>query len=1044
MGFRGGNTGVGVGGNPRGCASGSGFDFGVASARLDFVTTDLLFSFRRLSIVLGLLGALPGGAAELESTDYARMLPFIPPMEPEKALASFRLADERLRIELVASEPLLRDPVAIDFDERGRLYVVEFPEYNQRYAPGGVREGEHGRVRLLEDTDGDGRMDRGTDFADGLDYASAIFCWDGGVFVGVAPDILYLKDTDGDGKADHREVVLTGFAREEHRAGQAPLNSFRWGLDQRIYLNTNFSGGAIRPGDNPDAIPLKIRNRDLRFDPRTRALEATSGGGQHGMSFDDWGRRFVCRNSEPSKLIYYDDRYLSGNPWLAAPAAAVEIAVEGKYTPLYSISPDEPWRKVRTRMRAEKQFGGPVEGPAGTAQVSGYFTAATGVTVYRGDALPEEYRGNLFTGEAANNLVYRAKLEPDGVALSARRARPERNQEFLASTDNWFRPVQMAVGPDGALYVVDMYRFLIEGAKFLPPEVLAHLDLRAGADRGRIYRITAGRAEPGRQKPDLGSRSIGELVGLLDHANGWHRDTASRLLAERHDPKAISALRKLSRDERATPLGRTHARYALRGQQAWEVEDAIDALAGEQPEALRHGLILAESFAGEVPALSDRIVDLSMHEDATVRYQALWSLGSVAGGEKKREALAGRLAAEGEDLWMRLATFSAIRPGDAGPILANLLTRDGVSEAILEPVIEHIARSGNIEEARMASRSLADLSVQAPALADELARVFLTRLDPSLRDQLIGAGDVFLNHSLKRILDNAGRSFADPDRSPAGRAAAIGLLRLEGPDAFLKRVPDWLQPGQPPVVHEAVIDALSEWKDAEMSSPLIEAWPALGPGTRARALDTLLARPAWALRCLEAVRDGTIGRGELGPARTALLRASASSEVRRIATEVLEEEGRAGDRAAVVDAYRAALDREGDGDRGRAVFRRACVACHRLENVGNAIGASLAGIGESGADSVLLNILDPNRDVKPDYLVYTVETRDGQAHSGMIRSESANSLVLRRLDGSDREVLRKDVTAMRGLGISFMPDGLEAQISIGEMADLLAYLEEVE
>ncbi|HKB35662.1 MAG TPA: PVC-type heme-binding CxxCH protein, partial [Gemmataceae bacterium] len=391
--------------------------------------------------------------------DYSAELPRIPPKTPADALKSFKLRPG-FRIELVASEPLLRSPVALDFDENGRLFVVEYPEYNQ-YA--NKKFQGHGRVRLLEDTDGDGRFDRATTYVDNLDSPVAIACYDGGVFVGAVPDIIYYKDSKGNGKADVRKPVFTGFARDA--AGEGMFNSFRWGLDNRFHVSTSISGGNVRRADQKDAKSVSVRGQGFLFDPRGMTFEVTSGGGQHGMSMDDWGRTFVCENSNPIHMLLYDGRYVARNPYVQAPAAAVNIAPAGKYTKLFRISANEPWRVLRTRLRTEGKVPGSDEG----GQPSGFFTGATGVTVYRGNSWPEEYRGNVLVGEVSGNLVYRARLEPSGVGFTAQRA--DKDVEFLASRDNWFRPVQFANAPDGTLYVLDMYRELIEGAAFLPPQI---------------------------------------------------------------------------------------------------------------------------------------------------------------------------------------------------------------------------------------------------------------------------------------------------------------------------------------------------------------------------------------------------------------------------------------------------------------------------------------------------------------------------------------------------------------------------------------------
>lgn len=458
-------------------------------------------------------GDEPPSKKDAADKDYAAELPRIPPKTPDEAQKAF-VVRPGFRVELAAAEPLLRSPVAMDFDEDGRLYVAEFPEYNE-YA--GTKPHGKGCLRLLEDPDGDGDYDRSILFAENVPMASAVACWDGGVYVGSAPDLLYLKDTDGDGKADVRRVVFTGFGKD--RAGEGMLNSFRWGPDNRFHISTSIDGGDVRRAGRTEAKTVSVRGHGFLFDPRGETFELTGGGGQHGMGRDDWGRTYVCGNSDPFHLVMYDSRYLVRNPYLQAPPAAVNIAPAGKYTKLYRVSPVEPWRALRTRLRSQGIVPGSDEG--GTP--SGFFTGGTGVTVYRGDAFPPQFRGNLFVGDVSNNVVHRALPVPDGVLVVARGA--EEGRDFLASRDNSFRPVQMANGPDGCLWIIDMSRELIEGAAFLPPQILKHMDVGSGVDRGRIWRVV-----PEGHRPNVrgvGRATTAELVALLEHPNGWHRDTAS-------------------------------------------------------------------------------------------------------------------------------------------------------------------------------------------------------------------------------------------------------------------------------------------------------------------------------------------------------------------------------------------------------------------------------------------------------------------------------------------------------------------------------------
>ena len=223
--------------------------------------------------------------------DYREQLPSTAATRPLEAVAAL-VARAGFRVELVAAEPLVEDPVAMAFDENGRVYVCEMPEYNQ-YA--NTRYRGRGRVRCLEDTDGNGVFDRSRIFADGIASPTAVACWKGGVFVGSVPHILYLKDTDGDGTADLRRPVFSGFARD--KAGEAMLNSFRWGLDNRFHVSTNLAGGSVRRSADPANTGVSVRGRGFVFDPRAGTFELSSGGGRHGMSMDDWGRKFVCQNS---------------------------------------------------------------------------------------------------------------------------------------------------------------------------------------------------------------------------------------------------------------------------------------------------------------------------------------------------------------------------------------------------------------------------------------------------------------------------------------------------------------------------------------------------------------------------------------------------------------------------------------------------------------------------------------------------------------------------------------------------------------------------
>ncbi|HAH43859.1 MAG TPA: hypothetical protein DCM07_03210, partial [Planctomycetaceae bacterium] len=278
--------------------------------------------------------------------DYSAEMPRILPRSPEEALKSFKIHPD-FEIQLVAAEPLVRDPVAMCFDARGRAYVVEMPEYNDANQEG------YSSVKLLEDTDGDGRFDKSYPFLSGLTLPTAVFCYKGGVFVGAPPYVYYCKDTDGDRIADVREVVMTGFGRDKGDEGM--INSFRWGLDNKIHFSTGIDGGDVTIAADENKKTYNTKGRGVILDPETRTIELTTGGGQHGMSLGNWNREFVCANSVPMQVLMYDDRYIARNPYLAPPAAPVSIAPGGKFTKLLRISQVEPWRILRSRIRAASE-----------------------------------------------------------------------------------------------------------------------------------------------------------------------------------------------------------------------------------------------------------------------------------------------------------------------------------------------------------------------------------------------------------------------------------------------------------------------------------------------------------------------------------------------------------------------------------------------------------------------------------------------------------------------------------------------------------------
>ncbi|MDP1590456.1 MAG: hypothetical protein Q8M07_22070, partial [Prosthecobacter sp.] len=541
----------------------------------------------------------------LPSALLALDFPSTPPVEPQNAAKTFHVLDG-FEMQLIAAEPLVTDPVAITYDADGRAYVCEMNDYpyTDKVAHKPAQENPTdlplGKVRLLTDTDGDGTFDKATVFADGLSWPTGAACWKGGIFVTATPDVWYLKDTNDDGVADVRQKVFTGFKKLNV---QAVMNNPIWGLDHRIYVAGGSNGGEIQrvPGSESvmplpkDFKSLPIKRNDFSFDPSTGDVRLESGGARFGNTFDDWGNRFLCNIRNPCQHVVLPYRYLARNPYLVVPSALNDCAEAGDQLPVYRTSPAEPWREFRAKRWSAEGSTLPKSELVG----AGVVTSSSGITVYRGDAYPKEYRDFAFVADVAGNLFYRMKLVPDGVTFKAVQVDGKKN--FCTSDDLWFRPVNFVNAPDGCLHVCDMYREVIEHPWSIPDDIHTAVDLLRGRDRGRIWRLapksgplsplsgamqskqstntTSDAQSPQNAKAQTAQRiasgalrevrttllshaSTTDLVALLDHPNAWHRETAQRLLFERQDQAAVEPLRELVKSGK-TPQGKISALWSL-------------------------------------------------------------------------------------------------------------------------------------------------------------------------------------------------------------------------------------------------------------------------------------------------------------------------------------------------------------------------------------------------------------------------------------------------------------------------------------------------
>jgi len=916
------------------------------------------------------------------------------PLTPEQALAEFKIRPG-LRIELVAAEPEVMSPVAGAFDENGRLFVVEmldYPNYDKSKPP-------QGRVRMLEDKDGDGRYETATIFAEGLLMAQGVLPWKGGILVTQAPNVLFLKDTDGDGKADIRETLYTGFAVENP---QLRVSFPTFGIDNWIYVANGQRGGKIRNAARPESQPIDIGGQDFRFDLVHDRAEAITGFGQFGLTFDDWGHRFVCTNRNHLIPMVTPNAYFKRNPFLAAPGPIGDNQGAGGAARVYPISKN--WTL--------------------SAGHSGTFTASCGVFVYRGDLLPKDYYGHVFTCEPTGNLIHEEVLTPFGGSFTWKP--PHEGTEFLASPDNWFRPVSMFPGPDGALYVCDMYRTEVEHPDWVPADLKGRYNFNHRRDQGRIWRIVPeGKRNPA-PRPHLAAAKTADLVPLLDHPDAWWRMTAQRLLVERQDRDSWGPLRKLAAS--GTPLGRLHAAWTLDGQQTFDIDLALRLLADPDPGVRENALRLAERWAGQGP-VSEQLVRLADDPNPHVRWQTALTLGAWDSDEILAP-LAKIAAGAIDDRWTRLAVASAV-PTRAGKLLAKV--QDPVFCRELAAIVGS-RRDKDEVAALIRGLSAADVRRQASVLTG-LAEG-MNRRSTRLAEFL---GTLPEAEAAKVVIARSGAAAADASRPLPERLDAVKLLVHLPWDAAGPVLAGLLGEEQPQELRIAAVAALSGHPVPDVPKLLMGAWKKALPALRREILEAMSRRPERLSALLDEIEGGRMTPGELGASLLKQLQGYGDVAIRDRAKKLIQS-NLPEERQKVIERYKAALAKEGDPKRGREIFKTNCSACHKIAGIGTLVGPDISDAIFKAPEQLLVDILDPSRVIDNNYATFVVKTKSGAVVSGFIAAQTASSLTLRRGEGQEDVVLRQDIEEMKSSGVSLMPEGLEKNVTVEGMSDLLAFL----
>ncbi len=966
---------------------------------------------------------------------------------PAAAAATFE-TEPGFKIELIAAEPLVADPVDMEIDEWGRMYVVEMHGYP-------LDKSGTGKVRLLSDEDGDGVMDKSTVFADGLVLPNGVLRWKNGILVTDAPYVLFFEDVDGDGKADIRDTVLTGFSLSNPHIN---VNNPIYGLDNWIHLSHRGSiptktyhdlfgdeGSEIYFNNKPDGhrLPKNANGRSVRFRPDTYQLEMTSGRGQFGHTFDVWGRHLFGDNQNHAFATGIAAHYVARNPALIVSQLTTGISDHGDAAEIFQIT-THPERQL---------FSG-----------AGTMTSASGIVAYAGGAFPPPFDKDIsFITESVSNLVHADKLRDTASNYTASRV-GQPGKEFLASTDAWSRPVNLYVGPDGALYIVDYYRRIIEHPEWMSEEAIQAGGLYDGIDMGRIYRISATDAPPAEwtRGLGLGDESPEDLVARLAHPNKWWRTHAQRLLVDKQEPRVAPLLEQLF-DTCGLPEARVQILWTLQGLGSLRpatLEKALqDPVAGVRENAIR----LTESYLEKTPRLAQALPGLQHDPDPRVRFQLLCTLGylnSAAADDARQHILFRDI----DDNWVQIAALSSAFC-EPTALLSEVLKRYPPTSASYASLTRRLAAmAGTAPGAPMDSLIRAALAGrpgpwQAPLLSgladafrgakspspladptqELLIHTCFTHSDDPVRKaafQLLKSTGIPDAARREKTIVRAAARAGDRQLADESRIDAINLLTLEPPLRYDPLLRQLVAPQEHPSLQVAAIKALSLIPDTTATGYLIEQWAAFTQPVRQEALQTFMTQDSRKRQLLQAVEDGRVPVSTVGWARSMQLMQDNEDDIREKARALFINK----DQEKITQEFQQALRLTGNFDAGEAVFRQNCSLCHQIRGVmGDPFGPDLGTVQSWLAKDIMANVLDPGASIAVGFDARAVQLNNGETLQGIIVSESSAAITLRTAPGIEKIIDRKDIQSITMVEMSMMPSF--SHISHQEMADLIAFLQ---
>ena len=969
------------------------------------------------------------------------------PLTAEES-AQHQVVPHGFEVRLFAAEPEITKPICMNWDHLGRLWIaesVDYPNTKQTTTPG------RDRIRICEDTNGDGRADKFQLFAEGLNIPTSLIFANGGVIVLQAPDTLFLKDTDGDGRADMRKFLFSGWGTRDTHAGPSNL---RWGFDNWIWGIVGYSGFEGKVGGESHRFMQAI----FRFKPDGSKLEAlrSTNNNSWGLGFSEDGLVFgSTANNCPSVYLPVPNRYYESVRGMS-PRVLGSIAASNQFFP------------ITERVRQMDWHGG--------------FTAAAGHALYTARTYPHEYwNQTAFVAEPTGHLVATFTLERKASDVAA-----YYGWNLLASDDEWTSPIAAEVGPDGNVWVIDWYNYIIQHnptpVGFKTGIGNAYETPLRDQTHGRIYRVVHTGSKPS-VSPGLDAGKPESLVAALRNDNQFWRMHAQRLLVERGKTDVVPNLLELVRDRSVDAIGLNvgaiHALHALQGLGAVSASDTavfktvIAALEHPSPGVRRAALQVLPDHEHSCEAISQ--AGSLRDPDSQVRLAALLALAdqpaTTAVANLLATSLRGGLA--DHDRWIADAATAAAATNSAFFLeaLASGPKAPKASKPLLqiaERVGEHWARGGPATAAVMVLAALGKAEPElseamlsgiargwpkgaAPSLdreAEETIRELARGLSPKARGQLVRLAAVWDSKSLDQFsaeMVDSLLAVAHDQASPEPQRidAARQLIELRPWDEKVARkLLDLISPRTTPQFASALIDTVAGSTANPVADALLETITTLTPGARSAAIRALLRRQEWTAALVSALETSKVAISDLSLDQQQALASHPAKAVSQRARALFARGGGLPDpdRQRVIDILAPRVSQGGDSAAGKLVFQQQCAKCHRHGGEGGQVGPDLTGMAALPRSELLIHILDPSRSVEGTFVQYTVATTDGQVMNGLLAGETRTSIELIDAEGKRHPILREDIDQIAASRKSLMPEGFEKQLTPSQLNDLLAFL----